>query len=396
MADISTVTARDKLKKTYASGATRTNPYWIRLRQGAYLGFRVTSKTWVARWRNRNGDQIFHALAGVSTYRPSDQFDEAKRLAEEWFAQVGSGAVRSAIRGTVKDALDTYIRELARAGRQATADNADERFTLLVWADPIADMSLESLTLEDMEEWRERIRDGRQNRTVNRHVRSIVAGLNLANSKGHVGNSAAWALTPLSDDIEETAETTVFLSTRQREDLIRAASSSCAAFLTAIGHTGGRPGELASATRQDFDAKGGTLVLKHKKGRPAKLRPRAVVLGNEALKFFNTQARGKLPSAPLLIDPNGASWGRHKWADEIQDAIAQHNKKSKGAKRIPKGVSAYSFRHARISELLQVHGIDPLTVAHQTGTSLRMIEKYYFRFIAPALREKLSAIESQA
>jgi len=115
-----------------------------------------------------------------------------------------------------------------------------------VWADPIADMSLESLTLEDMEEWRERIRDGRQNRTVNRHVRSIVAGLNLANSKGHVGNSAAWALTPLSDDIEETAETTVFLTTHQREVLVNAASPSCAAFLTAIGHTGGRPGELAS------------------------------------------------------------------------------------------------------------------------------------------------------
>ena len=390
MADISTVSARDKLKKKYATGATRTNPYWTRLRQGAYLGYRVTSKTWVARWRNRNGDQVFHALAGASAYRPSDQFDEAKGLAEEWFAQVGSGAVRAAVRGTVKDALETYIRELSKGGRQATADNAEGRFALLVWADPIADLSLESLTLEDMEEWRERIRDGRQNRTVNRHVRSIVAGLNLANKKGHIGNPVAWALTPLLDDVEETADTTVFLTPRQREDLVNAASPSCAAFLTAIGHTGGRPGELASATRQDFDAKGGTLVLKHKKGRPAKFRQRAVVLSDEALKFFKTQARGKLPSAPLLVDPNGVPWHRHKWADEIQTAIKTANK---GAKRIPFGTSAYSFRHARISELLQVHGIDPLTVAHQTGTSLRMLEKYYFRFIAPALREKLSAIE---
>ncbi|MCH8250651.1 MAG: site-specific integrase [Proteobacteria bacterium] len=227
-------------------------------------------------------------------------------------------------------------------------------------------------------------------------MRSIVAGLNLANKKGHVGNSDAWALTPLADDVEETAETTIFLTPNQRESLIKAASPSCAVFLTAIGHTGGRPGELASAIRQDFDVKGGTLVLKHKKGRPAKLRPRAVVLSNEALAFFKKQARGKLPSAPLLIDPNGIPWGRHKWADEIQDAVARHNKTAKGTKRIPKGTSAYSFRHARISELLQVHGIDPLSVAYQTGTSLRMIEKYYFRFIAPALREKLSAIEEHA
>ncbi len=396
MADISTVSARNKLKKTTSSGATRTAPYWMRLGQGAYLGFRVTSGTWVARWRNRDGLQEHKALSIASGYRPSEQFDHAKRLAERWFVQLGSSAVRSAVRGTVKDALETYVRELAKGGRQATADNAEDRFTLLVWSDPIADMRLESLTLEDMEEWRERMRDGRQNRSVNRHVRSIVAGLNFASGKGHVGNSDAWALTPLSDDIEETAETTVFLMPEQREVLIQAASPSCAMFLSAIGHTGGRPGELASATKQDFDAIGGSLVLKHKKGRPAKLRSRAVVLSNEAIDFFKTQARSKLASAPLLLDANGNSWGRHKWADEVQLAIAKHNASVTVTKRIPKGASAYSFRHARISELLQVHGIDPLTVAQQTGTSLRMIEMYYFKFIAPALREKLSAIDGAA
>ncbi|MCH8867819.1 MAG: hypothetical protein IID58_13335, partial [Proteobacteria bacterium] len=391
MADISSVTARNTLKKTYATGKTRTNPYWMRLRQGAYLGFRVTSRTWVARWRNRDGVQQFEALTAASGYRPSKQFDEAKRLAEEWFAQVGSSAVRSAIRGTVKDALETYIRELANGGRQATADNAEDRFILLVWSDPIADIRLESLTLEDMEEWRKRIRDGRQNRSVNRHVRSIVAGLNAANSKGHVGNPDAWALTPLVDDVEETAETTVFLTPAQTEALIVAASPSCAEFLSAINYTGGRPGELASATRQDFDASGGTLVLKHKKGRPAKLRPRAVVLSDEAIAFFKTQARGKLGSAPLLLDPENRPWGRHKWADGVQSAIAKYNATARGDKRIPIEASAYSFRHARISELLQTYGVDPVTVAQQTGTSTRMIEQNYFKFIAHALRDKLSA-----
>jgi hypothetical protein len=42
--------------------------------------------------------------------------------------------------------------------------------------------------------------------------------------------------------------------------------------------------------------------------------------------------------------------------------------------RIPPGVGAYALRHARISELLQVFDVDPLTVADQTGTSLAMIE----------------------
>jgi hypothetical protein len=43
--------------------------------------------------------------------------------------------------------------------------------------------------------------------------------------------------------------------------------------------------------------------------------------------------------------------------------------------------------------LLQVHGIDPLTVAKQTGTSLAMLELAYFRFIPNALRDKLAAIK---
>lgn len=39
----------------------------------------------------------------------------------------------------------------------------------------------------------------------------------------------------------------------------------------------------------------------------------------------------------------------------------------------------------RISELLQAHGIDPLTVVAQTGTSLAMIERAYLRFIPSAM-----------
>jgi hypothetical protein len=44
--------------------------------------------------------------------------------------------------------------------------------------------------------------------------------------------------------------------------------------------------------------------------------------------------------------------------------------------------------------LLQVFGIDPLTVAQQTGTSVSMIERSYFRFIASSMREKLNAVRS--
>jgi integrase len=103
------------------------------------------------------------------------------------------------------------------------------------------------------------------------------------------------------------------------------------------------------------------------------------------------RAKRKLPAAYLFTDPDGQPWRRHVWAREIREAIARVNKSARGKARVPAAASAYSFRHARISELLQVHRVDPLTVAHQTGTSLAMIEKAYFRFIPAAMLEKLDA-----
>jgi integrase len=77
----------------------------------------------------------------------------------------------------------------------------------------------------------------------------------------------------------------------------------------------------------------------------------------------------------------------------MQAAIARHNEQAKGDKGIWSHATAYSFRHARISELLQIYGVDPLTVAAQTGTSIATIEKAYLRFIPSAMQEKLAALK---
>lgn len=363
----------------------------MRLHKGCYLGFRRGPDTWIARWTARNKQNRF-----AYQYQALDahNYDAAKDAAEKWFARMGSPSARVVVRGSVRDALETYIEFLREQGRDDTADNAEDRFRLIVRDDRIANVRLEDLSRHDFREWRERLRDGRKNRSVNRHVRSMVAGLNRAVKEGHSGNPDAWQVDPLADDAEEAGETTVFLQPSQRNAIIKAASPACAHFLQAIEYTGGRPGELAAATVADLDVNYATITLRHKKGRPPKLRPRAVVLSDAAIAFFRKLRKGKTPAAPLLVDPDQQPWGRHKWADEVQLAIRVVNKRAKGNKRIPTGASAYSFRHARISELLQTYDVDPVTVAQQTGTSTRMIELNYFKFIAPALREKLSAIES--
>src|SRR5262249_26530599 len=149
--------------------------------------------------------------------------------------------------------------------------------------------------------------------------------------------------------------------------------------------------ELAAAIVADFD--GTTLRLAHRKGRPAKLRRRHVVLSAEAADFFKEQAKDKLPNAPLFTEDGETRWRRHVWSRAVRAAIANHNRDASTKRRISTDASAYSFRHARISELLQIYGVDPLTVAAQTGTSIAMIEKAYLRFIPSAMQEKLAALK---
>lgn len=398
MADITRKTAREKLEP-------RREPYWLTLAKGCALGFRRGPDTWIARYTTRTkkpkrtgkasdaakpkqatkqAPKLYKALTGVVEYH------EAKKAAEEWFSTISGSGVRSAKRDTVRAACETYLADLRRHGRGDAAVTAQKRFKSIIYGDPIADVSLEDATKDDFLEWRERLRPGRQPRSINRHVRGVVAALNRAVALGHIGNPDTWRMSRLADDVEDEGETAVFLSPGQRKALIAAASNAGADFFRAIEQTGARPSEIAAAKAGDFD--GERIKLSHKKGRPPKLRHRYTVLGPEGLTLFARMAKGKLPSAPLLTEDGQQTWRPHVWAKEFRRAAEVVNETARGADRISPDASTYSFRHARISELLQVHGIDPLTVANQTGTSLQVIEKHYFRFIASAMRAKLAQV----
>jgi len=377
--DLSRKRERERLPKRHA-------PYFQRIGKGAYLGFRRGSETWTARFRARDGKQLHKSLGGAPM-----GYDEAKKAAEQWLAQLAGSSVRSLRRSTVRVALEAYLQDLRRHGRDDTAREAEGRFKSVVYEDLIADLPLESVTRDDFHEWRERMREGRQARTVNRSVRAVVAALNRAMELGYVANPAAWKLRALADDVDDSGETAVFLDPAQRKAIIATASPFAALFFRGLELTGARPKELSVALVADFN--GQTLRLAHRKGRPAKLRTRHVVLGAEGLEFFKRQADEKEPGAYLFTEDGQTPWRRHIWAREMRAAIAKHNEDAKGKNRVSPGASAYSFRHARISELLQVYHVDPLTVAAQTGTSLVMIERAYLRFIPSALQEKLAALE---
>ena len=103
----------------------------MRMAKGAYLGFRRGPDTWIARYRDRDQNQHYEALSSATEY------DDAKCLAEAWFRDMGSAAVRSVRRGTVRSALETYLAYLREQGRDATARESEQRFELIVWSDPV-------------------------------------------------------------------------------------------------------------------------------------------------------------------------------------------------------------------------------------------------------------------
>jgi integrase len=380
LADLSKKRERERLK-------LQRDPHFMKLDTGAYLGFRRGPDTWHARFRDKKNTQHYKALDGLSR----DDYVGAKRAAEDWFGQMGAPAVRSVKRATVADALRAYLDDLERQGRTDAAKDARGRFKLTVDKDTqLSRLPLEAATRDDFEEWRARLKKGRKPRSVNRQVRAVMAGLNRAQELGHVGNPAAWTLKALSDSVEEEGDTAMFLNPAQRKALIAAADGYTAAFLRGLELTGSRPGELAGATIRDFD--GMTLRFAHRKGRGGKIRVRRTVLGTEGVEFFTIHTNNKPDTSPLFTEDGKTPWRRHMWARRVREALKVANKDAHGAARLPAEVGAYAFRHARISELLQIYGIDPLTVGQQTGTSLAMIEKTYLKFIPSAMQDKLAAV----
>ena len=134
-----------------------------------------------------------------------------------------------------------------------------------------------------------------------------------------------------------------------------------AQLIKSIAFTGARPGEIAKAQVKNLHPTG-ILELDGKTGG------RPVPLPVEAIEHFVASASGREGNAPLVPRSNGKAWDRYSWRDSMDEA--------RRAAGLPSDVVLYSIRHASISEMI-IGGMDPLTTARITGTSLEMIQKHY-------------------
>ena len=115
-----------------------------------------------------------------------------------------------------------------------------------------------------------------------------------------------------------------------------------------------------------------------------KTGPRDVYLSDKALSHFKKLARGKLPTAYLHTKEDGMPWGSSHQHRPMREAV-------KTAK-LPRGAMFYTLRHTHISRAL-LAGVNAQVVAENCGTSVRMIEKHYGKFLKSDRRAMFNKVE---
>lgn len=375
MPALSTVQGREKLKCQH-------EPHWMKLGAGSYLGFRkltpASMGTWLARFRNDQGKQQKRSLGEMSDRPPSQRFDAAKHAAEQWFQHLGKGGSREVV--TVKLACERYVKHVRGERGDKPANDLEMRFERWIFPDTqLSQLDLAKLTKTRVETWRAKMastpvvinRDKRPTpmtrprsaSSVNRDMAALRAALNFAHDAGSVTSDMAWrvALRPTKN---ADGRRDLYLDRAQRATLIQHATPLLAAFLRGLALIPLRPGALAALTVGHFDVRLAVLKIgQDKAGRDRKIR-----LPQATADEFAQRCADREASQPIFIREGKKGWDKDSWKGPIKEAVL--------AAELNAGVTAYTLRHSVITDLV-TGGLDLLTVAQLSGTSVAMIEKHY-------------------
>ncbi len=371
-ARIDTVASREKLKP-------RREPYWQRIRKGCFVGYRKMTTgghgAWLARARDdeSGAKQVFKPLGEFGALADHLRFDAAAKAALVWFDHLGRGGFARS--STVSEACARYVRHLRATKSERAANDAQARFKNYVLNNvKLAATELTKLTPSQLEVWRRSLRElptrsgarrgeQRSDSTLNRDMTCFRAALNLAYMDGLLTTDFAWRskLRPIKN-ADRRRE--LYLDRAQRLEFIQTAPGDLAAFLRGLCQLPLRPGALAKLQVGDFDRRLKVLRI----GQDKSGKDRRIKLPDVMAMFFEAAAKDKLPTAPLLSRADGKAWDKDAWKWPIKAAVE--------AAKLPDGTTAYTLRHSVISDLVH-DGLDLLTVAQISGTSVAMIERHY-------------------
>ena len=376
---IDTVEGRSKAKP-------RSEPYWVRLSSGCTLGYRKltpsSTGTWYARYRNvETGARPKVSIGDLAGVPPGHRYDAAKKAAEEWFMHLGRGGTAEAV--TVRASCANYVKHLrtvAGKGDEA-ADEIADRFARWIDESTVGAVALQKLTRRQVDAWRAELAatpvvinpHSKSPRTrtraassVNRDCAALRAALNYAHDIGDVTSDMAWrvALRPTKG---ADGRRVIYLERSQRRKLIDCAPADLADFILGMTHLPLRPGALAALKAADFDKRLGVLRI----GKDKTGQDRRIKLPSGTAGIFQRLSTDKLPTAPMFLQANGQAWNKDAWKKPMKAASE--------AAGLPAETVTYTLRHSTITDLV-VGGLDLLTIAQLSGTSVEMIEKHYGHF----------------
>ncbi len=386
MATLSKVTDREKLKP-------RRDPHWVRVNKGCYLGYRkmgaASEGNWLARYFDESaGKQVYKALGDFAELPDHQRYDAASKAAQAWFKHLGKGGSSKAL--TLADACNKYVEHLSESKGVKTAHDVLSRFNNYVYPNKkLADTELSKLTPAHLESWRKALKSTpkaggarrgelRTDSTLNRDMTCLRAALNLAYKDGWVTTDFAWRgkLIPIKN---ADTRRDVYLDIGQRRGLIQHAPSDLQEFLKGLCLIPLRPGALAALTVAQYDKRLRTLTI----GKDKAGQDRKIALPDHTAEFFSAHCKNKLPGAPLLGRDNGKAWNKDAWVCPVKEAVI--------AAGLPSNATCYAIRHSVITDLIH-SGLDTLTVAQLSGTSVVMIERHYGHLTREHAREALARL----
>lgn len=355
----------------------RTEPYFHKLKKGQYLGFRrtVDGGTWTARLI-ASRQKFYHKLGPEADLTYEDAHDAA--LA--WFKTVVDVEDKNY---TVNDAVDAYVDHLKVENSLVASQDTKQRLEKHI-TDKLGNTELAKLKSGQLRRWLNSLvtvsdddeATRRSKDSANRVRNSLWAALNLAFRDGRVTSDKEWRKVPPFKKVG--AARILFLTDKQVTALIDKAEGGFKSMLEAAKFTGARYGELAAARVRDLNEKEKSLRLDGKTGE------RFCYLSGPALKWFKEQAKDKEPQALLLPRDDGTQWGKSHQYRPMKAAVK--------AAELPPETVFYSLRHYHISKALKA-GVPVQVVADNCGTSIRMIEKHYGKFLVQDRRRFMNRIK---
>jgi hypothetical protein len=366
--------------------AARREPYWRSISDRMAVGYRrgVKGGTWVGRHYTSDHGRRFQALGTADDILDADgvhvlSFAQAQELARRWFLDIAMERLPTAAPITVKVAVERYVRFL-KAERRTGLDT-EQRLGRLVLPQ-LGERGVLDLSKNDIDEWKQGLirRDPgdpeverRSKDTANRVLSMFKAALNRAfdDPKNGIGSDLAWRRVKPFTDVGRARE--AHLDRAEAQRLINSCENAFRNLVTAALLTGARaPHELASLRVRDFRADLAVLAI-----RDGKTGPRDVVLTREAVTFFAALAGGKKADGLLLPRDDGRPWRRGHQQRPMRIAVARAE--------LPADTTIYALRHTYASQSI-LAGMNLKLLADNMGTSIRMLEQHYSKFIAAARR----------